>query len=63
MHGFSVKKRRRMESITWSTNLVSSDSKRTNPEPGYVSYDPAECLAEVMQSEIYPRILRTVSVT
>ena len=34
-------------------------------KPGYVrsrSYDPVESLAEVMQSEIYPRFLRTVSV-
>ena len=31
---------------------------------GYVhsqSYDPVECLAEVMQSEIYPSLLQTVS--
>ena len=44
----------------WSLRIRNERTK-----PGYVrsrSYDPVECLAQVMQSEVYPRFLRTVSV-
>ena len=45
------------------SGLLRIRNERTKPR--YVcsrKYDPVECLAEVMQSEIYPRSLRTVSV-